>query len=255
MKRIISLFIVLMLVISLTACNGKKDDSDVPHETITDKSNSVDDYGGEPIGCFSGIVLEVSENTILVEPDAESNEAKSSDKISVSVKDISVSVEVGDRVVVDYKGDIAESYPAQINNVVSVEVIYDWGIALSVKNITLSGLTLVCTQSGGEIKGEINTGEDYFLEVMTDNGWEKVPTVIEDYAWDSIAYMVTLDGTTVWDVNWSWLYGELENGTYRLGKGFMDFRETGDYDTAVFYAEFVITDDTVQTSIDLVICD
>lgn len=251
MKKVIFFILVLIVTFSLVSCARDEKNSG----EISDKAGDMDDYGGEPVSAFSGIIIEIGDNWILVEPDAESNEAKSADRISLSLNDIAIDAKAGDRVAILYEGGIAESYPAQISNVISVEVIYDWGITLTAKNITLSGLTLVCTQSGGEITGEINAGDEYFLEVMTDNGWEKLPTVIEEYGWDSVAYMVTLDGTTVWDIDWNWLYGELENGTYRLGKGFIDFRGAGDYDNAVFYAEFVITDDTVQTSSDLVICD
>jgi len=247
MKKVISLILIFVLMFALVSC-AKNDE-------VTDKSGGVDDYGGESVSAFSGIIIEIGSEHIMVEPDAESNEAKSADRISVSLAGITLDAKVGDRVAILYKGGIAESYPAQINDVISVEVIYDWGITLTAKNVTLSGATIVCAQSGGEITGELNTGEEYFIEVKNGDTWEPVPTVIDDYGWDSVAYMVTLDGTTVWDVNWDWLYGELENGTYRLGKGFMDFRETGDYDNAFFYAEFVITDDTAQTSSDLVICD
>ncbi len=44
-----------------------------------------------------------------------------------------------------------------------------------------------------------------------------------------------------WDVNWEWLYGVLAEGKYRIGKEITDFRDTGDYDSAIYYAEFEIT--------------
>lgn len=34
--------------------------------------------------------------------------------------------------------------------------------------------------------------------------------------------------------------GELSAGRYRIGKEFMDFRKTGDYDKEICYAEFEI---------------
>ena len=244
MKKFILVILAVVLAFSVAACSS----GDISNDEITDKAGSSDDYGGEPVSAFSGIIIEIGDNSILIEPDEESNEAKSSDRISLSLEDVEINAKVGDRVAVLYKGQIAESDPAWINDVISVDVLYDWGITLTAKNVTATGLTLVCTQKGGEVTGEIDTGEDYFLEVLTENGWEKVPTVIEEYAWNSIAYMVTLDGITVWDVDWEWLYGKLETGTYRLGKGFMDFRGPGDYDNAVFYAEFEINEDTAENS-------
>lgn len=119
---------------------------------------------------------------------------------------------------------------------------YDWGVALRAENVTTESVTLICTQSGGGLTGELNTGEEYFLEVKVEDNWEAVPTVIDNYGWDSVAYIVNIEGETSWDINWSWIYGKLEPGEYRIGKEFMDFRETANYDTAVFYAEFEITE-------------
>ena len=48
----------------------------------------------------------------------------------------------------------------------------NWGLTLSAKNVTTSGLTLICTQSGGELTGDIMTGEDYYLIVLQDETWK-----------------------------------------------------------------------------------
>lgn len=84
---------------------------------------------------FNAEVLEVREKTILVKPDADAKEAKSSDKISVSLDFISTipvpNFNVGDRVRVIYNGNIAESYPAQINGVFVVYLLSDDGNILS----------------------------------------------------------------------------------------------------------------------------
>lgn len=116
----------------------------------------------------------------------------------------------------------------------------NWGLALSAKNVTPSGLTLVCTQSGGEPTGDIMTGEDYYLIVLKDETWKTVSPVIENYGWNSLAHWILKDTDTEFEIDWKWLYGELEPGTYRLVKEFMDFRKTADYDKAVYWMEFVI---------------
>ena len=61
-------------------------------------------------------------------------------------------------------------------------------------------------------------------------------------SWDSIAWLFPKPGQEGYehDVNWEWLYGALPAGQYRMVKEVMDFRDTGDYDTAEFYIEFVI---------------
>lgn len=115
----------------------------------------------------------------------------------------------------------------------------NWGLTLSVKEVTESGLTLVCTQSGGELTGELQTGSDYKLIVLKE-AWEDVPTIIEDYGWTAEAYMIAKDDVTEFEIKWEWLHGKLPAGTYRLVKGFTDFRESGDYDNFVYWTEFVI---------------
>lgn len=116
----------------------------------------------------------------------------------------------------------------------------DWGLALSVKDVTPTGLTLVCTKNGGNPTGELTCGTDYHLIVLEDGVWKDVPTVIEEYAWNSLAYHFPEGQDTEFDYTWEWLYGKLPAGTYRLTKGFMDFRDAGDYDTAMYWVEFEI---------------
>ena len=116
----------------------------------------------------------------------------------------------------------------------------DWGLTLSAKDVTPSGLTLVCTQSGGEPSGDIMTGEDYYLTVWKKGHWRMVMPVIENYGWNSLAHWISKDTDTEFEIDWKWLYGELEPGTYRLVKEFMDFRKTADYDEAIYWMEFVI---------------
>ncbi|MBR6537570.1 MAG: hypothetical protein IKT67_10250 [Lachnospiraceae bacterium] len=116
----------------------------------------------------------------------------------------------------------------------------DWGLTLSVKDVTPTGLTLVCTKNGGNPTGELTCGTDYHLIVLEDGVWKDVPTVIEEYAWNSLAYHFPEGQDTEFDYTWEWLYGKLPAGMYRLTKGFMDFRGAGDYDTAVYWVEFEI---------------
>ncbi len=121
-----------------------------------------------------------------------------------------------------------------------------WGVKLTAKNITPSGLTIVCTQQDGEPTGELNTGSYYGLEVLRDGEWVEVELLPMEYelAWTSEAWMIPNNAETEWEVNWSRLYGELPAGSYRISKSVMDFRGTGDYDTKTYYAGFDLVDAT-----------
>lgn len=121
----------------------------------------------------------------------------------------------------------------------------DWGITLEAEDITPGGLTIRCTQSGGNPTGELNTGSWYIVENWTqENGWKEVDYVIKDnIGWTMEAWLIPENSTSEWEVDWEWLYGKLPVGKYRIGKEIMDFREPGDYDKAIYYAEFEITEE------------
>lgn len=119
-----------------------------------------------------------------------------------------------------------------------------WGLTLSVKDVTPTGATLVFTQSGGAVTGELQTGSAYTLEVLQDDAWQAVEFAlpVETAVWNSMAYLIQTDGETQLETDWSVLYGTLPPGTYRLGKTVTDFRAAGEYDEAVYYATFAIVD-------------
>ena len=126
-----------------------------------------------------------------------------------------------------------------------------WGVKLTAKNITPSGLTIVCTQQDGEPTGELQTGSYYGLEVLQDGEWIAVDLLPmgHELAWTMEAWAIPTNAETEWEVNWSRLYGELPVGTYRISKSVMDFRGTGDYDTRIYYAGFDIVDGTATDSV------
>ncbi len=117
----------------------------------------------------------------------------------------------------------------------------DWGLTLTASDVTSTGMTLTFAQSGGNPTGErLMSGEYYFLETLNGGEWTSVPLKVESVVWTGEGWNIPLGGTFETDISWEYLYGELPTGQYRVGKSVMDFRGTGDYDTATFYAEFTI---------------
>lgn len=119
------------------------------------------------------------------------------------------------------------------------------GITLSVKDVTPSGLTLVVAQSGGEPTGYLQTGEPYCLFALVGETWKAVeelplPEGVDGYGWNSLAYNIPMESSTEFEIDWSWIYGELPAGKYRLKKEFVDFRKTADYITVTYTVEFTI---------------
>lgn len=115
----------------------------------------------------------------------------------------------------------------------------NWGVVLSAKDVTPDGMTLVCTQSGGEPTGELSTGAWYEIEVSDGGQWKSAP-IYAEVCWEDIAWIIPAEDVTQWEVNWTWIYGTLPAGEYRIVKEIMDFRQTGDYDTCRSYAYFTI---------------
>ncbi len=71
---------------------------------------------------FRGTIVECMDNSMIVRPNEDEMEYKSSDKFSVPFISDFNSCKVNDSVLITYNGGINESYPAQIN-VIKIEVI------------------------------------------------------------------------------------------------------------------------------------
>ncbi len=126
--------------------------------------------------------------------------------------------------------------------------LYDWGVSLSAENVSPAGLTIVCTQSGGNFASKegpflssINliTGSVFLIEKHMDGEWISLP-VPESLTWTTIAYPISINDTTQWTVEWSEIYGTLEPGHYRIGKPVSFSPAPGDTSSQMYYAEFTI---------------
>ena len=74
-----------------------------------------------------------------------------------------------------------------------------------------------------------------------ENGWKEMPYVIDgEIGWTQEAWIIPMNDSCEWEINWEWLYGKLPIGKYRIGKEITDFRAAGDYDKAVYFVEFTI---------------
>ena len=83
--------------------------------------------------------------------------------------------------------------------------------------------------------------ERYELSYTQENGWMEMPYIIDgEIGWEDVAWVVPMNDTCKWEINWEWLYGKLPDGKYRIGKEITDFRATGDYDNTVYFVEFEI---------------
>ena len=125
------------------------------------------------------------------------------------------------------------------------EIADPWGLSLSAEDVSPTGLTLVFSQSGGSPTGELQTGSFFSLETKTDDVWEPVPLLVDEetLAWDMVAYGIASNDTTTLETSWSYLYGSLSPGVYRISKEVMDYRGPGDYDTQDYSTVFAIVNE------------
>ena len=251
MKKFIALFLALACIAVMAGCSAKEPVGNPP------EANGRDYFNAE--------VLEVLDNQIEVRClDVTTGAITEGTELSVTTKVSSANevpeMEVGNHIRVVFSG-VMETDPPRLQTVFSIwkvdengEVLSgvsfpqpiepekaDWGITLSVKDVTSTGMTLVCSQSGGEITGELECGSDYSLLVNSNGVWNAVPYLVDEVAWTSEAYCIPMNDSIEFELKWERLYGELPAGTYRVVKGFMDFRGTGDYDTETYHTEFEIT--------------
>ena len=87
---------------------------------------------------------------------------------------------------------------------------------------------------------ELQYGDWYDIQVHQNGNWYSLPLIIDNAAYHDIAYLVQNQTTSVWEINWSYFYGELPAGKYRIVKDIIDLREPGDYTKYYLAVEFEI---------------
>lgn len=116
----------------------------------------------------------------------------------------------------------------------------EWGISLKADNVTPTGLTLEIEQFGATHTRQLQTGAWFKLETTVNDEWQEVETIISDYGFDDLAYLIKTNDITELEVNWQWLYGKLSPGFYRMSKEITNFRSAGDYDKEIYLVHFTI---------------
>lgn len=117
-----------------------------------------------------------------------------------------------------------------------------WGVELTAENVTPTGLKVVFTLSDGEPTGELSTGSYYTIERYEKGEWQRVEYLPQEYdiGWTAESLGLLPDDPNEYSIKWEWLYGELPEGRYRIGKEVMDFRKPADYDLKMYWAYFEI---------------
>ena len=99
MKKLIALVLALVCVLGMVGCNNRSMNYIISNEPS-----------------ITGIVKETNENAILI----ENEDGEYWVSLNVENKDSVTNFNIGDEIVVYYDGNIAESYPMQINTVYAI---------------------------------------------------------------------------------------------------------------------------------------
>ena len=186
MKR--NLFVILLwggMVLGMTGC-GKS------------KQNNPDD-----IHTFVGTIIDCEEKTMIVSPNENEEEYKSSDKFRIEYVGGFNSCKIGDKVTITYKGMINESYPAQVGTT-NIEINdFDFYITKPESHTdirfndyyTANDRTIYLAGNIGEfyIKDQ---DKDFTLKTYLSTAFQTLDDVIKHIA-DKLEFKVTLkDGGT-----------------------------------------------------------
>ncbi len=116
-----------------------------------------------------------------------------------------------------------------------------WGLTLTATNVTSTGCTLRFEQFGGTVEGTLQYGNPYTIEKQNEyGGWQDVPYANEA-VWTMPAFIIPRNEITESNLDWSYIYGTLPPGAYRISKKVADFRQGHTYEPELYYAYFDIT--------------
>ncbi len=126
-KKLIGiLLIVLVLGIGAGVIYKVIEKSVTDRETFDFKidPNGSNDTVSNDEHSFYGKILEVNATYLIVEPNEDEEERKSSDKFRIELNKDNAAYEVGTNVKITYEGMINESYPAQIKTI-QIEIMLE----------------------------------------------------------------------------------------------------------------------------------
>lgn len=88
-------------------------------------------------------------------------------------------------------------------------------VSIKISNISSTGATIIIKDENDQ---PYTYGEWYKIEKNIDGKWNDVKTIIDNYGFNDIAYLVDNNHEKKFVIDWEWSYGKLSPGNYRLIK-------------------------------------
>jgi hypothetical protein len=120
-----------------------------------------------------------------------------------------------------------------------------YGLSVSVKNVTDTGLTFVFSRKTDD-GTELSVGNPYRLERDFHGRWVPVENILEEgqeLVFTTEAYVLPT-GNYEMNIDWAWAYGNLKPGTYRITKGVTARKDGAPTGAFSYSATFVIEGET-----------
>jgi len=131
---------------------------------------------------------------------------------------------------------LAQSTPSEYNLPLDVNILD--GVSMKIQDVSPTGLVFFFEN---QTDNEYIYGSDFILYTLSNNTWERVEPIIENWAFTSEAYSIFPNATTAeTSVDWQWLFGELPSGYYQFQKEILFVRRPGDFDRHLLAATFLI---------------
>lgn len=118
------------------------------------------------------------------------------------------------------------------------------GIEMTLQSVSVTSAMIVFTLHSDDKSDEARTGAAYWLEKEENGSWDRVPTITDEIVLFADTYTIRANVETEIPVDWSYLYGELGHGKYRLGKEVLGEHEPGHSSWYTYYAEFELVNIT-----------
>lgn len=215
---------------------------------------------------FYAEIEEISENTILVKGlDVNSINFRSEFSLNIFQKPLFIwnntvielsDLKVGNRISVTFSGDIEETSPAGINQVLRIELLEDsldsapkssqeYAKANNVKmkivknSLTPTSVDVIITDTNEP--HYLGYGDWFRIDKKVNGNWRELDSK-SDAIFNAIGYMMGQNDKLEITVDWSRIYGELEPGDYRLVKNVYDnSEEHEDYSEGYRYFDVEFT--------------
>ena len=152
---------------------------------------------------------------------------------------------VGDKISITFTDKLLkEIYPIELNSITKIELLEsvsdDSDITIDIKSISNTSADIVINDNSG-IRNIYTT--EFKIQKKIDNNWTDLKIIDTNSEPDLVAYYINENSEIEMKQDWTYMYGKLESGNYRIVKVteyVMDNNASIKKDRRYIYKEFTI---------------